>query len=189
MSGPDTSPVLFLGAEGIWSQTPDGKQTQNHMNYQPVSFSNINLQSHERTPWFSASFGFKQACKRTEQSSQQSLSGHTVCAAKQTAQALNGTPLKELQKTSVPLVPGEKLPSTLIIMQYCGFSSACQAFYRTLASLCYESWLAQTIVSGFLTCFVLLDPAGRCFLVQWKGGSVDVEQVRKRGLKVILICL
>lgn len=89
----------------------------------------------------------------------------------------------------MPLVPGEKLPSTLIIMQYCGFSSACQAFYRTLASLCYESWLAQTIVSGFLTCFVLLDPAGRCFLVQWKGGSVDVEQVRKRGLKVILICL
>jgi len=47
LSGPGTSPVLFLGAEGIRSSTPDGKQTQSHVSYQPVSFSSVNLQSHE----------------------------------------------------------------------------------------------------------------------------------------------
>jgi len=153
------------------------------MNYKPVSFSNINLQSHERTPWFSASFGFKQSCERTEQSSQQSLSGHTVCALKQTAQAVNGALLKELQKASVPPVPGEKSPSTLIMMWYPGFPFACQAFYRVLASLCYKSLLARTIALGYLMCFALLVPALGFFVVEWMWSRLG------RDFKVILICL
>lgn len=79
---------------------PDGKPHE----LQAVSFSNINLQSPERTPWFAASFGFKGKCQRMEQCRQRSLSGHAAWVVAQMAQAL----LQALPSTPVPQLPAEK---------------------------------------------------------------------------------
>lgn len=139
---------------------PDGKQTQSHMNYQPVSCS-INLHSPERTTWFTASFGFKWHYQRTGVQAVVPFRPHVLGSGAGGTGCWLGSVADITERICTPAPHSN---AALMMLCQCRFSSACWVYYRVLVSSCCESGLAKTWGQGCLTCFALLGSAGRWFL-------------------------